>query len=146
MMAKFKYKFESVKKVKENLEKKAQKEVAIIDLEIEKLKQSYLDVEREGIEGLGKNESKNVRVSELKFEKNYKRVTQYRLADIQMNIQKMEKLREKKIAELIQKSKEHKMFDALEETHYEKFIQEQNKNEMLFIDEIATQKFNREKK
>ncbi len=145
-MAKFKYKFESVKKVKENLEKKAQKEVAIIDLEIEKLKQSYIDVEKEGVEGLRKNESKNVRVDDLKFESNYKKVIQNRLADIQKNIAKMEILREKKIAELIQKSKEHKIFDALKENHFEKFTQEQNKSEMLFIDEIATQKFNRVKK
>lgn len=145
-MAKFKYKFESVKKVKENLEKKAQKEVAIVDLEIEKLKQSYIDVEREGAEGLRKNGSKNVSVAELKFESNYKKVIQNRLVDIQKNITKMEKLREKKIAELIQKSKEHKIFDALKENHYEKFMQEQNKSEMLFIDEIATQKFNRVKK
>ncbi len=145
-MAKFKYKFESIKKVKESLEKKAQKEVAVIDLEIEKLKQSYVDVEKEGLDGLRKNESKNVSVAELKFEINYKKVIQNRLIEIQKNILKMEKLREKKIAELIQKSKEHKMFDALEETHLEKFMQEQNKNEMLFIDEIATQKFNRDNK
>ncbi len=145
-MAKFKYKFEAVKKVKENLEKKAQKEVAIIDLEIERLKQSYIDVEKEGAEGLRKNESKNVSVAELKFESNYKKVIQNRLVDIQKSIAKMEKLREKKIAELIQKSKEHKIFDTLKENHFEKFRQEENKNEMLFIDEIATQKFNRVKK
>jgi flagellar export protein FliJ len=145
-MAKFKYKFESIKKVKESLEKKAQKEVAVIDLEIEKLKQSYIDVEKEGLDGLRKNESKNVSVAELKFEINYKKVIQNRLIEIQKNILKMEKLREKKIAELIQKSKEHKMFDALEETHLEIFMHEQNKNEMLFIDEIATQKFNRDNK
>ncbi len=145
-MQKFKYKFESVKKVKESLEKKAQKEVALVDLEIEKLKQFYTAVEKEGIDGLSKHDSKNVSVAELKFEKNYLKVIENRLLDIQKDILKMERLREKKIQELIQKSKEHKMFNALEEVHLEKFIEEQNKNEMLFIDEIATQKFNRENK
>ena len=145
-MANFKYKFESVKKVKENLEKKAQKEVALVDLEIEKLKQSYIDLEKNGVEGLAKQESNNVSVGDLKFEKNYLNLIKNRLAEIQNNLFKLEKLREKKIGELIQKSKEHKMFNALEESHLERFMQEQNKNEMLFIDEIATQKFSRENK
>ncbi len=145
-MANFKYKFESVNKVKENLEKKAQKEVALVDLEIEKLKQAYIDLEKNGVAGLAKQESNNVSVGDLKFEKNYLNLIKNRLAEIQNNLFKLEKLREKKIGELIQKSKEHKMFNALEESHLERFMQEQNKNEMLFIDEIATQKFSRENK
>jgi flagellar export protein FliJ len=145
-MANFKYKFESVNKVKENLEKKAQKEVALVDLEIEKLKQAYIDLEKNGVAGLAKQESNNVSVGDLKFEKNYLNLIKNRLAEIQNNLLKLEKLREKKIGELIQKSKEHKMFNALEDSHLERFMQEQNKNEMLFIDEIATQKFSRENK
>ncbi len=143
-MAKFAYKFESVKRVKESLEKKAQKEAALIDLEIEKQKQTYLNVQREGEDGLRNTQTKNVSIAELKFEKNYIRYIENRLIEIKMNMLKLEKQKEKKIAELIQKSKEHKIFDALEETHLDRFNKEQNRIEMLFIDEIATQKFSRE--
>jgi flagellar export protein FliJ len=48
--------------------------------------------------------------------------------------------------ELVQKTKEHKIFNKLEEKHSEKFLFEQSKQELGFIDELATQKFVRRKK
>jgi flagellar export protein FliJ len=59
-------------------------------------------------------------------------------------INDLNKQKEKKINELIQKSKEHKIFDSLEEKHREIFYDEQNKEEQVNINEIAIQRFLRE--
>ena len=69
-MQKFKFKYDSIKKVKELLEKKVQKEIAMIDLEIERniIEKEKLIIE---IENNFKNR-KNNKVSELKAVENYK--------------------------------------------------------------------------
>lgn len=145
-MAKFKFKFESVKNVKEVFEKKAQKELAQIDLFISKhedIKQKLIDE----INELRKSAYKRkMNISELKFLGGYDSVLRQQV-DMQTEvIKQLEMKREKKIEEVIVKSKEKKMLNQLEEVHRENFIKEENSVELKFFDELAVQNFNRVKK
>lgn len=75
-MAKFKFKFENVKKVKEALETKTKKEITVIDKEIEKEKDAKQKLIDETTE-IRKNYSKNsMKASELQFYKNYGTITE----------------------------------------------------------------------
>jgi flagellar export protein FliJ len=144
-MQKYKFQFESIRKIKEALEKKAQKEVALIELEIEKLKNEYneLKEEKENFMNSGK---KNYKASELQFRYDYNELMDKKLEAIQQHIEEMNIKKEEKMQDLIQKSKEHKIFNTLDDNLKEKYMLEQNKLESGEIDEIAISKFIRKDK
>jgi flagellar export protein FliJ len=52
--------------------------------------------------------------------------------------------REKKVNELMKRSKETKTFTKLEEKHFEVYKELQNKKDQKVMDEIAIQEFKRE--
>ncbi len=145
-MAKFVYKFEAIKKTKEALEKKAQKEVAVIDIEIAKLTEECKQVEEEETNSKKSWLKRDISVAEIKFKKNYELFLNRKKSAVLIQIQKMNEKKDIKLKELIQKSKEHKIFDSLEETYLENFKDEQNHLDIKFIDELATQKFVRQTK
>ncbi|MCU7496575.1 MAG: hypothetical protein HF314_05915 [Ignavibacteria bacterium] len=144
-MAKFHYKFESIKKIKETFEKKIQKEISLIDLEIEKQNgflESLADEKRRARSSVsGKN---FVKISELQFQNEVQYLLGLKEKEILAEIANLEKVRENRMSELEQRTKEHKIFEALEEKHHEDFRLEQNQIEQKEIDEIASQKFARE--
>ncbi len=145
-MPNFKFKFESVRKVKETFEKKAQKELAQIDLFITKhqqLRQTLLD---EINELRNSTYRKKMNISELQFIGGYDNVLRQQI-DMQTEvIIQLEKKREKKIEEVVVKTKEKKMLNQLEETHKENYNKEANAVELKFFDEVAVQNFNKAKK
>lgn len=143
-MSKFTYKFDTIRKVKESLEKKVQKEVAEIDLLIDKHKrelQKLTDEEKEQSEKF----SKNIKIIELKERRAYLVSLKKKMENVQMQINALYLQREKKITELIQKSKEHKIFDSLEDVYRDQFNEEEKRLEMVQVNETATQRFVREK-
>lgn len=142
-MGKFTYKFNSIKKVKEALEKKAQKEVASIDLlieenenNIEKIKQTIVN---------NKAVLNNIKISArvLQENKNYEKALLDNIIEIEKIIEKLKNKRVEKLNELIKKSKDAKIFNTLEDIHKENFNNEEKRLEMLVLDEIASQKFSR---
>ena len=140
-MAKFQYKFQSIQHVKKMQEKRAQKEVAIIEMEIEKCR-----IEFDNLVKLEEESSKNmplkgITAADIKFIKGYELCMRQKREVILKKLEKLTREKEIKMAELVKKSKEHKIFDTLKESYLERFNQEQNKLEMNQIDEIATQKF-----
>lgn len=145
-MPNFKFKFESVRKVKETFEKKAQKELAQIDLFITKhqqLRQTLID---EINELRNSTYRKKMNISELQFIGGYDTVLRQQI-DMQTEvIVQLEKKREKKIEEVVVKTKEKKMLNQLEETHKENYNKEANAVELKFFDEVAVQNFNKAKK
>ena len=145
-MAKFIYKFESIKKVKEALEKKAQKEVSEIELEIEKQQREYSRIDDIEIRSRNSSMKKDVLVAEIKFKKNYELYLNKQKSAVMKKIQVLEEKKKAKLNELIQKSKEHKIFNSLEESYHENFNNEQNRAELKFINELAIQKFIRQMK
>jgi flagellar FliJ protein len=145
-MAKFKFKFENVKKVKEALETKAKKEIAVIDNEIareNKAKQKLIDEANENKKSYSK---KNIKASELSFFKNYVSANEKKIEKIEASIHKLDIKRDAKMNELIEKKKENKILEKLEENMQKDFDKEQNKNELKKFDELATQKFIRQDK
>jgi len=145
-MSKFVYKFRSIQKVKEVLQKKVQKEIALIDMEIENFKNEYSRISEEKMESKRNFNQKDVSIGEIKFRKNYELCLDRKMVVILENIEKLNKKKEIKLLELVQKSKEQKIFDSLEEVYHDNFNKEQNRSELKFIDELATQKYVRQTK
>jgi flagellar export protein FliJ len=145
-MSKFVYKFHAIQKVKEVLQKKVQKEIALIELEIEGLRNLYDITSEEELESKRNFVKKDISVGEIKFIKNYELCLERKKTMLLESIDKLNKKKEIKLLELVQKSKEQKIFDSLEEVYQDNFNKEQNRSELKFIDELATQKFIRQTK
>ncbi len=143
-MAKFKFKYDPIKRVKEQLEKKVQKEIAELNDRIENNKTKINTIENEM--NLKKLKfKKGAKVSELQFQKNYETYMQGLIESIKRKINELVKQKNTKLLELLDKTKEKKMFVKLEEKHLEKFNKEENKLEATRIDEVASQSFTRGK-
>ena len=141
-MGKFIYKFETVKNVKKTIEKKVQKEISLIEKEINKLLTMLSKLEYEKSENRSEMLKKvNLKVSELKFYSNFESYIEQQGKRINEKILSLERQKEKKRDELKQKSKETKIFEKLEEKHLESFTITQNKLEQIEIDDIATKNF-----
>ena len=144
-MAKFKYKFKSIKEIKERLEKKTQKELSIIDLEIAKNKEKITELNKLVKKGKIKMLNQDsIKVSELHFYSKYESYLLSQIELLQKHIQEKKIERQNKLNELVQKSKETKTFEKLEEKHFTEFVKEQDKIEQNELDEIAVQKFIKE--
>ena len=141
-MAKFNYKFASVQRIKNTIEKKTQKELSIIDLEINREKEKIIELEnerkriREEIRA-----KKTLKVSELKFYDDFEKNINKKVELIEKELKNMQKNRIMKQEELVEKSKETKMFEKLKIKHHGEFIKDQNKLEQIELDDIATKKF-----
>ncbi|GBD88077.1 flagellar FliJ protein [bacterium BMS3Abin03] len=141
-MAAFKFKFESLQNVKKSLEKKAQRELAAIDAKIKNLETAKIDLLVE-LKNHRLSTDSNTIMSEIQFIKGYARLIQAKISSIDNATTELNTEKDKKIDELLQKSKEHKIFDKIEEKHFERFTKTQNKIELKNTDEIAILKFAR---
>jgi len=139
-MTAFNFKFKSVQNVKKNLEKKAQRELAFIENQIESLKSSKEETLQD-LKDHRLGSKQTVKLSEIKFLKGYALCLEEKITRFDKSIREMETKKEKKISELLQKSKEHKIFDKIEEKHLQRFNFDLNKTEMKKVDEIAVRKF-----
>lgn len=144
-MAKFAYKFETIKRVKETLEKKVQKELALLEIEINNKNKSLLEViEEKKISQSEFEKRRNVKAADLQFHDHEEYLLELKAQKIILEVNELEQKKKTKIDELEQKTKEHKMLEVLEEKHYEDFQYDQNHIEQKELDEIATKKFVRE--
>ena len=141
-MAKFKYKFKSIKEIKERIEKKVQKELAVIDLdiankraEIKKLQELKLKHKKKKIE------SQYAKLNDLHFYEKYEAYLNEQIEVLNQEIDKRNIERKNKLEELVEKSKETKTFEKLEEKHFESFRIAQEKQDQLEMDEIAVKEF-----
>jgi flagellar FliJ protein len=92
-------------------------------------------VEEKKIELKNKN---SLKVSELQFHEQFFLTIDKKVELINDDIVKLKKDKEIKMNELVEKSKETKMFEKLEEKHFEIFQKEENKLEQVEMDDIAT--------
>lgn len=139
---KFKYQFESIKRIKETLEKKTKKELATIGLQIEKTKHEIEKLEnaRKALH-LDITAKNNHPAATLQFRSHYDDYLEQQINQHEKEIVQLEELKEAKIAELAQKRKDTKIFEALEEKQFEEYLKNENKSEQIQIDEIGVQKF-----
>lgn len=143
-MSKFHYKFETIKKVKQIVEKKVQKEIAVIELEIDKKKTSIEALLLEKQNTLSEYSKRtSLKIAEIQFVNNFEKYIESKIEEIKEEINKLELVRQQKTAELTQKSKETKMFEKLEEKHFNEYNIDMNKAEQKEIDDIANKKFSR---
>ncbi len=143
-MAKFKFKFETIKSIKERFEKIVQKELAVINLEIERLKEEVQLLKKELKETkIKKLKNHSTSINELQFYSKHENYCERKINLLRKEIDKKNIEKEKKIKELVKKSKETKTFEKLREKHLEEFIKTQDKLEQIELDEIAVKEFNR---
>lgn len=140
-MAAFVYKFENVKKAKDELKKKVQKDLALVENEIFLCKQDLESSLEELIELRNSLNAKDLKVSEIQFNKGCEKLMEKKIESQKDMLNGLEVKKTKVLDELLQKTKEHKIFNTLEDNLREKFIKEQNRLEMKDLDEIAVQKF-----
>ncbi len=86
----------------------------------------------------------SIKVSEIHFFSKYESYLTNQIGLILEEIENKNKERKIKLDELVQKSKETKTFEKLEEKHFEKFLKETEKLEQTELDEIAVQEFIKE--
>lgn len=139
---KFTYKFESIKRIKEVLQKKVQKEISEIDMKI-----NLIVAEMEKLElaikamQLEVGQKKHVKVAEMQHLSRYEAYLSDKIKSLHIEIKELERQRALKLAELQQKQKEQKIFEVLETKKREEFRTEENHLEQITLDEIANQKF-----
>jgi flagellar export protein FliJ len=139
-MNNFKFKFEPVKKVKEALEKKTQKEIAVLNMEI--------SFKNDEINNIVERKRKNklmdivtISVGDLKFNREYQKQLDMEIEENLKMIEELNNKKNKKTDELVNRAKEKKIFTILEENHKNIFNLEANYMEIKTINEIAIQKF-----
>lgn len=144
-MAKFIFRLNSVKKVKENYEKKAKRELAVINNFIndhQKLREQLI----EEVNSLRNSIKPRMTASELKFLGGYKNSLALKIKNEEAELTRLEQEKKRKISEVMQRAKEKKILTQLEVHQKEEFIKEENKSEQKQFDEIAIQNFSRDKK
>lgn len=144
-MAAFVYKFNTVKKVKEQLKKKKEKELAEVEIEIQEAVKKIEMLQSELDTVLKSFQENNMKVSTIQFKKSSENILKNKIEHAEKELKKLHTKKLLVISELEQKNKEHKIFGILEDNMREKFNFEQNKIENGKIDEIAVQKFARGK-
>ncbi len=142
-MAAFVYKFQTVKKVKEQLKKKKEKELAEAELEIQEAEKKIEQLANEMDHLLKSFQATNMKVSTIQFKKSSEHILKNKIEHANKELKKLQAKKQVIIAELEQKNKEHKIFGILEDNMRDKFNFEQNKIENGKIDEVAVQKFAR---
>jgi len=85
-------------------------------------------------------------IAELQFIGGYDNVLRKQIEMQTEVISQLKKKRDKKIEEVVVKTKERKIMNQLEETYKENFYKDINLSEMKNFDEIAVQNFNKAKK
>lgn len=138
-MPKFKYKYDTIKRVKKIFEKKTQKELLEIIVEINKKMVELKELDNIRQEAKVELSKKNItKVIELKFNEDYDNFMIEKIELVKKEIKDLEQKKIKKMRELAEKSKEHKIFETLKEKHYEEFLLDENKKEQKESDENAT--------
>ena len=142
----FTYKFRSVQKVKEIFKKLAQKELAVIEMEINRWDKEYGLLEEKAISLKGNLSKNKIKLTVLNPIKDYELTIRRRQQAIREKIKQLNKQKEIKQQLLIKRNKENEIFNTLEEIYKEDFVNEQNRLERIKIDEVASQKFARQHK
>ncbi len=142
-MQKFKYKFDSILKVKENLKKQAMKEVAKVGKEIEEKKTQKEELILE-LAMCKQNSKKAVmKISELQFIESHIFFLSKKIEFVEGELSRLKLVLKMKQSELLEKTKESKIFHKLKESKLVSHMHEEKKEESKILDELAIQKMSR---
>lgn len=142
-MKKFNYKFETVSKVKDRLKTKAKKELAEIGVKIDLLKKKLDEFNSEVTSTKKSIALINYKAIEMQTMERHIIYMGKQIKSVLEEIEKLKVRKQKKLGELVERSKELKIFETLKEKHYEQHLFEQKKSELIMLDELAIQKSGR---
>lgn len=144
-MGKFKYRFESVRRVKEIVERQIQKQLHIIELSIQEKHKEIERTQQEKMESKASLDvTKKIKASELHFRANLDSFYDEKIEMLVKELHELEDQKIKKMHELEEKNKELKIFERLKEKHFEEFVLTEKKEEQNALDEIATMNYSKE--
>ena len=142
-MQKFKYKFDSILKVKENFKKQAMKEVAKVGKEIEEKIARRDKLILELAKCKKKSKKTVMKISELQFIESHIFFLSKKIQFAEGEISRLKLVLKMRQSELLEKTKESKIFHKLKESKLVTHMQEEKREESQILDELATQKMSR---
>lgn len=140
-MQRFRFKYDTVIRVKEILEKKVLKEISLLETAIEKLhdhkksleeKRKQLDINAHCVK---------IKALEYKSIKTLMNSLEKEISSIEKKIGDLKLKREEKKQELYARKKEVKILETLKENQYQEFISDSNREELKQLNEIAISNF-----
>ncbi|MEW6701359.1 MAG: flagellar export protein FliJ [Bacteroidota bacterium] len=140
-MGKFVYRFESIMNVKEILEKKIQEEISLINKEINELKNQLAAIIDERKKVQQKMSELSLKAAEFQSVKMYDSLLEKKILSVERKINQLLKKKEEKQKELIERKKEHKVFETLKENQREEFLLDEKRNELKELNEIAIRNY-----
>lgn len=142
-MPKFKFKFETISKIKDRMRVKVQKEIAEFNLKIEQKRILIEETKNEILENKKMFSSGSHKVSEIHYYERHDIHLRSKLKKFEVELRSLEYHKRIKMEDLVEKTKELKMFELLEEKHYTNYLLDQSKSENSMLDELAIQKIGR---
>lgn len=146
-MKKFSFKFETVLRVKEKKEEELKR--ALMRLQALRIEQEQLlekiDNEKRRVYGAKAAEKQGgVDIMSLVNYEAYLNNLRRKISAAEKKIKELEKKADDKRVEVIEASKEKKIFEKLKEKHFSEFKKTIVSNEQKQLDEIAVNKYNRD--
>lgn len=145
-MKKFKFRFETVLKVKEKKEEQLKREfMQLIALKIRQ-ENLLMEIEKERQEKAKEkfNEKQTgTDIQTLIFYEEYANLLRKQIEETEKRIKELQEKADIKREELIEASKQKKIFERLKQNDFNDFKNLVLKNEQQLLDEIAVNKFNR---
>lgn len=141
-MAKYKFKFESIMKVKLILEKKIQEEISRINKEIDGLRFEMKHLANEKKRVSLQMTEKSIKVADFQSMKMYNAHLQQQVEILERKIESSLIRREERQKELVEKKKEIKALEIIKENDYQNFLLDERNSELKALNEVALRNFN----
>jgi flagellar protein FliJ len=145
-MSKFKFRFESVLNVKDILEKKIQEEIFLIEREIQEYKDKRQIVINEREKTRRDMTSISLKASNYQSSKIYDSNLEKVIQSLERKIVQLYEKKKEKMNELVERKREHKIFEMLKENDNQNFQIEERRNELKELNEIAIRNYHGELK
>ncbi len=142
-MSKFVYKYESILRIKEVLEKKILKEISEIEKEIAKLEDEKIKLITKRKMLVEKINSGKIKAIDYKSAKSLCKTLEKDITNLGRKIEDWKTKKSQKMSELLERKKEKKILETLKEKQYEEFLFETNREELKQLNDIAINNFNR---
>jgi flagellar export protein FliJ len=143
-MSKFKFRFESVLNVKDILEKKIQEEILLIEKEIQEYKDKRQIVIDEREKTRRDMTSISLKASNYQSSKIYDSNLEKVIQSLERKIVQLYEKKKEKMNELVERKKEHKIFEMLKENDNQNFQIEERRSELKELNEIAIRNYHGE--
>ncbi len=146
-MKKFSFKFETVLRVKEKKEEELKRELMRLQalrIEQEQLLEKIDNEKRRAYGEKAREKQGGIDIMSLVYYEAYLNNLRKKISATEKKIKELEKKADDKRVEVIEASKEKKIFEKLKEKHFSEFKKMVVSNEQKQLDEIAVNKYNRD--